>query len=156
MVTKIAASSSHSCRRGASFSFFSEAISQALGAIFGGDLFDDAARQQAFEPVGQDVRGNTFGRGHEFFEPGVSIKEVADDEQGPPIAKNIQGERYRTRRTLRGKTLSDVLISAGNRHDPMISHTSLAIHKSFTCILQVLLNTTIEMTVNLKMKGKTL
>jgi hypothetical protein len=36
----------------------------------------------------------------------------------------------------------------GHRHNPMISHTSLAIHKYFTCILQVLLNNTIEMTVN--------
>jgi len=77
-------------------------------------LFNDAAGQQAFEPVSQDVRGNTFGRAREFFEPGASIKEVADDEQGPAIAKNVQGERYRTRRTLRGKTLSDVLISVGS------------------------------------------
>src|SRR4029077_10058076 len=120
----------------------------ALGAISGGDLFDDSARQQAFESICQDVGRDAFGRGHEFFEPGASIKEVADDEQGPPIAKNVQRERYRTRRTLRGKTLSDVLISVSNRHNPMISHTSLANHKYFTCILQVLLNNTIEMRVN--------
>jgi len=36
----------------------------------------------------------------------------------------------------------------GNRHNPIISHISLAIHKYFTCLLQVLLNNTIEMTVN--------
>jgi len=108
----------------------------------------EQAREQAFESICQDVGGDAFGRGHEFFEPGASIKEVADDEQGPPIAKNVQGERYRTRRTLRGKALFDVLISVGNRHNPMISHTSLAIHKYFTCILQVLLNNTLEMTVD--------
>src|SRR4030095_10991038 len=111
------------------FPFFSEAISQALGAIFGGDLFNDSARQQAFEPVGQDVRGNTFGRGHEFLEASAAKEKIADDEQGPAVAKNVQRERYRTRRTLRGKTLSDLLISVGNRHNPMISH--------FTCNPQV-------------------
>ena len=56
-------------------------------------MFNDAAGQQAFEPVSQDVGGNTLGRAREFFEPGASIKEVADDEQGPAIAKNVQGER---------------------------------------------------------------
>jgi hypothetical protein len=109
---------------------------------------NDAARQQAFESISQDVRRNTFGRGREFFETGAANKEIADDQHGPAVAKNVQRKRHRTRRALRGKTLSDVLISVGNRHDPMISHTSLAIHKYFTCILQVLLNNTLEMTVN--------
>src|SRR5207244_4844634 len=105
------------------------AISQALRAIFGGDLFDDAARQQAFEPFGQDVRGNSFGRGCEIFETGATKKKIADDEQGPAVPKNVQRTRQRTRRASRGKTFFRDLISTGNWHNGTMPHSSLAIYK---------------------------
>src|SRR5262249_58697341 len=102
---------------GGCVSFCGEAISHALRAIFGGDLLHDAARQQAFESGSQNVGGNAFGRGHEIFEPGSTKKEIANDEQSPAVAKNVQRTRHGTPRTLRGKTLFRDLISTSNRHD---------------------------------------
>ena len=100
-----------------------------LCPIFGGDLFNDAARQQAFESFSQDVRGNAFGRACEIFEPGAAKKEIADDEQGPAVAKNVQRTRHRTRRAPRGKTFFRDLISTGNWHNGTVPHSSLAIYK---------------------------
>ena len=100
-----------------------------LRAIFGGDLFNDAARQQAFESFGQDVRGNSFGRGREIFETGATKKKIADDEQGPAVAKNVQRTRHRTRRAPRGKTFFRDLILTGNWHKGTVPHYSLAIYK---------------------------
>src|SRR5262249_25155201 len=93
-----------------------QAISHALSAIFGGDFVHDAARQQAFESVSQNVGGNAFGRGHEIFEPSAARKKIANDKQGPAVAKNVQRKRHRTGRALRGRTLFPDLISTANRH----------------------------------------
>src|SRR5262249_5034601 len=98
--------------------------------------------------VSQDVRGNAFRRGRKIFKPGAAKKQIANDEQGPAVAKNVQRIRYRTRGTLRRRTFFADLISTANRHDCRMPHYLLAIHKYFTCILQVLLNTAPEMTVN--------
>src|SRR6266542_4840199 len=113
------------------FSFFSEAISQALRAIFCRDLFNDAARQQAFESFGQDVGGNSFGRGREIFETGATKKKIADDKQGPAVAKNVQRIRHRTRRTPRRRAFFRSLISTGNRHSSRLPYYLLAICKHY-------------------------
>src|SRR5262249_44995984 len=113
-----------------------QAISHALSAIFGGDFVHDAARQQALESVSQNVGGNAFGRGHEIFEPSAAKKEIANDEQGPAVAKNVQRTRHRTGRALRGRSLFRDLISRANRHCSSC-HT---IHLQSTSILLAICN----------------
>ena len=47
--------------------------------------------------------GMPSGEPANSFEPGASIKEVQDDEQGPVIARNVQAERYRKGERFEGR-----------------------------------------------------
>ena len=55
------------------------------------DAADEALALQAFESVGQDVRGDVFGRGQEVAVASLAEKQVADEQQGPAIADDVEG-----------------------------------------------------------------
>ncbi len=67
------------------------------GAVRGRDLLDHPVVLQALESVGEDIGGDAFGRGGEFFEALGPHDQVADDEQRPAVAEHIQAARHRTR-----------------------------------------------------------
>ena len=46
---------------------------------------------EAFKALAQDVGGNAFGRGGEIPETFASHKQVADDQQCPAVAEDIEG-----------------------------------------------------------------
>ncbi len=71
---------------------------------------DDPLRLQARQAIGQDVPRDALVRGEEVAERGLALeREVADDEQRPSIAEQIEGEADRT-----------VGATRANGHDPIL------------------------------------
>jgi len=59
---------------------------------------DQPAALQPLEAVGEDVARNPLGRRLEFREPTLVIEQqIANDQQRPPIADQIEGAGDRTR-----------------------------------------------------------
>ncbi len=73
--------------------FFCELVGEAGGAGGGGDVADDAAGLETAEAVAEDIGGDALRGGGEVPEAGVAEEEIADDEEGPAIAKDIEGAR---------------------------------------------------------------
>jgi hypothetical protein len=55
------------------------------------DAAKEALALQTFESVGQDVGGDVFGRGQEVAIAGLAEKQVADEQQGPAVADDVEG-----------------------------------------------------------------
>ena len=86
-------------------------------------------------------------------EAAKSLKRVRPKKRSRTISKvqrspKMSSENATDKVSASSEALSAVLISTGNRHEPIMPQDSLAIHKFVTCILQVLLNNILEMTVN--------
>lgn len=75
--------------------FFGEFIGQMLGAVARRDLADDTGLEQTFEAVTEHVRRDALRRFDEFLESGTAENEIADDEEGPAIAEEIEAARDR-------------------------------------------------------------
>ena len=71
-------------------------------SISGGNVLDEAAIAEALQAVAEDVRGDAFGRFDEVLESAAAENEVADDEERPFVAKQVQTARDRTRRAAVG------------------------------------------------------
>src|SRR5579864_6945519 len=64
--------------------------------------FDQAAPLEALEAFGEDVGGDAFGRGEELGEAMLAEEEqIPDDEEGPPIAHEVQRPANRAGRAQR-------------------------------------------------------
>ena len=60
---------------------------RALGVRLAGD---ETGALEAFQALGQDVGGDVLGREEEIAEAGFTGEEVADDEQRPAIAEDVE------------------------------------------------------------------
>jgi len=62
------------------------------------DAGDQASALEAFQAVGQDVGGDVLGRSKEITEATFAGEQVANDEQGPAIADDVEGVSHGTQR----------------------------------------------------------
>jgi hypothetical protein len=53
-------------------------------------LVDDTAFEQALQSVAEDVRGDAFGGAGKVFEAIATEDEIADDEEGPLVAEQVE------------------------------------------------------------------
>ncbi len=71
--------------------FVGQVVFDAQWVLTVRDAADEALALQTFESVGQDVRGDVFGRGQEVAVAELAEKQVADEQQGPAIADDVEG-----------------------------------------------------------------
>jgi len=70
--------------------FGGEGVGGAAGVGGGGDGGDQAVGFEAGEAVGEDVGGDAFGGLGEVVEAGFAGEEVADEEEGPFVAEQVE------------------------------------------------------------------
>jgi hypothetical protein len=60
--------------------FVGQVVLDARWVLTVRDAADEALALQTFESVGQDIRGDVFGRGQEVAVTGLAEKQVADEQ----------------------------------------------------------------------------
>jgi hypothetical protein len=75
-------------------SFFGERVFEARRMLLIGTPLEDAGVREAFEPRGQDVGGDGERR-LEVVEAALAQKHVAQDQQRPPVADDVERARDR-------------------------------------------------------------
>jgi len=74
-----------------------ELVGEVFAAFSGADLGDDMMLQQTLEALSEDVGGDAFGGGEEVFETTPAKHEIANDEQRPAVAEDVEGARHGAR-----------------------------------------------------------
>jgi hypothetical protein len=67
-----------------------QVVLEAARVLAVGDAADQARVFEALEAIGEQVGRDVFGRGQEFAEALLAVEQVADDEQCPAVADDVE------------------------------------------------------------------